>query len=93
VQTPVVALMSKKENPAMPARDQAMPRQRVASSHRPQNSIIFQSRCPSFGLSMPAWPELKKLRDLGCKKPKLVPGMLMLLTTSSYPMATEVSRR
>jgi hypothetical protein len=72
VQTPVVAPMGKKENAAMPAPDQALLlRQSLGSSHRSQVLIIFQNRGPSFGLSVPFRPELKKLRNLGCKKLKL----------------------
>ena len=34
-----------------------------------RDPIIFQRRPPSFGLSVPIRRKLKKLRDLGCKKP------------------------
>ena len=72
MQAPVVAPVGKKENAAMPATDQAMLlRHRLGSSHRSQDLIIFQNRGPSFGLSVPFRPELKKLRDPGCKKLKL----------------------
>jgi hypothetical protein len=63
--------MGEKEDPAMPAADQAtLLRQRFGSSHRSQDLIIFQNRAPSFGLSVPFRPELEKLCDLGCKKAK-----------------------
>jgi hypothetical protein len=72
MQTPVVAPVGEKENPAMPATNQAMlPRQRFGPSDGSQDLIILQSRGPSFGFSVPFRPELKKLCDLGCKKLKL----------------------
>lgn len=83
MQMPVVAPMGEKENAALPASDQAMlPRHRLGSSHRSQDLIIFQNRGPSFGLSVPFRPELKKLRDPGCKKPKLA------LRMPTYSIAT-----
>jgi hypothetical protein len=94
VQTPVVAAMGKKEDAAMPATDQTMPRQCLGSPHGPQEPIVFQNRCPSFGLSVPVRAKLKKLRDPCCKKPK--PALSMptyCIAPSSYPMDANVSRR
>ena len=95
VQTTVVAPVDEKENAAMPAPDQAMlPRHRLGSSHRSQNLIVFQNRCPSFVRSVPVRTELKKLRDLGCKKLKLALRMpTYSMQPSSYPTDTAVSRR
>jgi hypothetical protein len=75
VQTPVIAPMGKKKDAAMPASDQAMPRQSRGSSHGPQQSVVFQNRRPSFGFSVPVLAKLKKLGDPYCKKPKLALSM------------------
>lgn len=94
VRSPMVAPMGKKEDAAMPAPDQAMPRQSLGSSHRPQELIVFQNGCPSFGLSVPVPAKLKKLRDPRCKKPKLALSVpTYCIAPSSYPTGTDVSRR
>ena len=84
-QGPMVPLVGEKKNATMPAPDQAMPRQRFGSSRRSQKLIIFQRCRPSLRLPIPPRRKLKKLRDRGCKKPKLALSMPMLLfVTSSY---------
>jgi hypothetical protein len=89
-----VAGMGEKENPAMPAPVQASSQNGLGPQNRPQEPIIFQHQGGYRTAAIPVRPKLKMLPDPDCKKPKLSLKMLMKYwTSSSYRIATKVSRR
>ena len=68
---PDIALMSQKENAAMPAPGQAGTQLRLGPQNRSQQPIILQDQGRHGALAIPVRPKLKMLCDRDCKKPKL----------------------
>jgi len=77
VAAPGVAGMREKKDAAMPATAQALAQVRLGAQSRSQEHVILSNQRGHCGLSIPAPPELKKLRDPYCKKPKLSLKVLM----------------
>jgi hypothetical protein len=80
VMAPGIPGVREKENPAMPATAQAFAQVRLGPQDRSQEHVILQNQRPDAPLPVPSGPELKKLRDPDCKKPK---PSLRLLTLNS----------
>ena len=71
IMTAGIARMGQEENAAVPAPGQAGSQMRLGPQDRSQQQVILQHQGGYRAGAIPVDPELKMLRDLGCKKPKL----------------------
>jgi len=66
-----IARMGQKEYPTVPAAGQTATQMRLGPQHRSQQQVILQHQGRYRASPVPVRPELKMLRDLYCKRPKL----------------------
>src|SRR5882724_724339 len=71
IQSPGVADVRQKKDPAVPASRQALPQPGFEPQHRPQHHVIRQRQVSDPLVAIPPRVKSKTRRDLSCKKPKL----------------------